>query len=270
MNLRWIAALIAFTLVGCVSALREPLLIEEITDVVPGETGEQDSAGMLFDEGLRKFALRPDRDSVEQARVLFLRAAVIDEQGTDALLEAARTTAWIIENERDAGRRQELSIEGVQIAQRCQLRDPSRSNCSYRLALAVGQQAREKPSTAADGLDVMVTLLADLLDNDPSLDFAGPDRVLALLLLRAPGWPSGPGDPETGLVHARRAVAAFPEYPPNQLVLGEALIEEGRIDDGREAFESAFALASQETIEREPDAPEWRREALHFLKESQP
>ena len=52
-----------------------------------------------------------------------------------------------------------LAVEGVQIGQHCVRLYPSEVECTYRLALAVGQQARERPSTAVDGLDVMVELL---------------------------------------------------------------------------------------------------------------
>ena len=42
------------------------------------------------------------------------------------------------------------------------------------------------------------------------------------MLLRAPGWPLGPGDPEAALPEAQAAARLAPDYPPNQLVLGEA------------------------------------------------
>src|SRR5262249_38588973 len=56
----------------------------------------------------------------------------------------------------------------------------------------------------------------------PDLEGAGADRALALLYLRAPGWPAGPGDPDLGLEHAKKAVAARADLPPHQLALAEA------------------------------------------------
>ncbi len=98
-----------------------------------------------------------------------------------------------------------------------------RIDCDYRLALALGQQARERPATAADALPRITALLAQVVAAAPELDEAGGQRVLALVLLRAPGWPVGPGDPEQGLAQAREAVRLSPAYPPNLLALAEAL-----------------------------------------------
>jgi hypothetical protein len=133
--------------------------------------------------------------------------------------------------------------------------------CTYRLALAVGQQARERPSTAVDGLDVMVELLDDVIASAPDLDFAGGDRVMALVLLRAPGWPTGPGDPETAMLHARAAVARFPDYPPNQLVLAEAFNENGQLELATQAFQRAADLARAGGLAGEPEATQWLTEA---------
>jgi hypothetical protein len=137
--------------------------------------------------------------------------------------------------------------------------------CRYRLALAVGQQARERPSTATDGLDVMVDLLLGLVAEAPQLDMSGPDRVLALVLLRAPGWPGGPGDEEAGLEHAHAAVQREPDHPPNQLVLGEALLDNGRVDEGRRALDRALVLAEELVRRGDVEAAEWAVEARPTL-----
>ena len=134
------------------------------------------------------------------------------------------------------------------------------------MALAVGQQARERPSTGADGLDVMIELLEGLIAEAPDLDRGGPDRVLALVLLRAPGWPTGPGDPETALDHARAAVAWFPDYPPNRAVLAEALADNDRADEARRAWERVLESTTALEAAGEPEAGQWRREAEEALR----
>ena len=67
--------------------------------------------------------------------------------------------------------------------------------------------------TADNGLKTMVPALRRAIEKDPEYDDAGPDRVMALVLVRAPGWPVGPGDPEAALEHAKKAVSLRPEYP---------------------------------------------------------
>ena len=138
---------------------------------------------------------------------------------------------------------------------------PSTPACDYALAIALGLQARDHPASARDGLARMVLLLRRAALAEPDLDHAGPDRVLALVLLRAPGWPLGPGDPEEGLVVARRAAARFPGYAPNQLALSEALAASGQPGPSREAARRAQALAEQAEAAGEPEAAGWLREA---------
>jgi len=206
-------------------------------------------------------------DSVARARRLFLDAARTDDPPLAAFLGAAWATAWLIEHEPDGDRRKELAVEGVQIGQWCVRLHPETVECTYRLALAVGQQARERPSTAVDGLDVMVELLETVIREAPDLDFAGGRRVLALVLLRSPGWPSGPGDPELGLEHARAAAAAFPDHPPNQLVLGEALRDNGLTAEARARLERGRELAAARRDAGDPEAGEWLASAEAALAE---
>lgn len=252
---------------ACTSALREPPPVTELAGD-PTASEQRGDVAELIAAAEAELARRPHQPAVESARDLFLRAVAADEPPVEAFVGAARATAWLVQHDQDPRRRKELATEGVQIGQICRDRFPAEPECRYRLALAVGQQARERPSTAVDGLDVMVGLLRDLTGDASALDFAGPDRVLALVLLRAPGWPTGPGDPESGLEHASAAAEAFPNYPPNQLVLGEALIENGRPREGRAALERALALAEPLAVRGDPEASEWIAEARRALDES--
>lgn len=215
-----------------------------------------------------EFGRRPDTEAVARSQTLYLEAMRAEGAPVEAFLGAAQATAWMVEHEADADRREELAVGGVQIGQHCVRLFPSEVECTYRLALAVGQQARERPSTAVDGLDVMVELLEEVIAAEPELDFAGGDRVLSLVFLRAPGWPTGPGDPEDGLVHALAAVGSFPDYPPNQLVLAEALLENDRREEARPAFERGAELARIAIEAGDPEAVEWLAQAEQGLAES--
>src|SRR6266403_1206706 len=96
---------------------------------------------------------------------------------------------------------------------------------------------------------------------DASIDRQGPHRLLAIVLLRAPGWPMGPGDPEAALPEARAAAQGDPAYAPNQLALGEALRKNGREAEARAAFADALRLADQALAEGDPDAQGWADDA---------
>jgi hypothetical protein len=110
----------------------------------------------------------------------------------------------------------------------------------------------------------MLDTLARAESADPNYDEAGPARVRALVLIRAPGWPLGPGDAEAGLAAARRAVTLRPIYPPNLLALAEALATTGDRSGARESYARAHeaALALPAAVDRD----EWLREADHGLQ----
>jgi hypothetical protein len=99
--------------------------------------------------------------------------------------------------------------------------------------------ARAHPARAGEFLNGMLDSLARAETADPSYDEAGPARVRALVLIRAPGWPLGPGDAEAGVVAARRAVTLRPLYPPNLLALAEALVKSGDASGAQENYARA-------------------------------
>jgi hypothetical protein len=95
----------------------------------------------------------------------------------------------------------------------------------------------------------------------PRLDSAGPHRVLALVLMRAPSWPIGPGDPEEGLSEAKKAVQLYPDVADNQLALAEGLAATGSHEGARTAYGRALVLATAARDAGDPDAVNWMEQA---------
>jgi tetratricopeptide (TPR) repeat protein len=251
------AALLALAL-GCAHALREPAPL-------PATPPQEGGAADLLRKADAAWARRAEPDEARKAQELYTGARSADPSAVAGLLGAMRAAGFRIEREQDGSQREKLAVEAVQLGQWCQRRAPKDPACAYRLAIALGEQTRERTSTAKDALGKMVSLLREAIAADPSLDHAGPHRVLALVLLRAPGWPVGPGDPEEGLREAEKAVALFPDDPENQLALGDALEKNGRAGDARAAWERAAALAEKEAAAGDPDAARVRDEARSAL-----
>lgn len=149
-------------------------------------------------------------------------------------------------------------------ADRCMAMAAQDPACLYGRALALGLQAKAHPTSANASLQAMLDALNKADASDPNYDHAGPARVRALVLLRAPGWPLGPGDADAGLASARRAVELHPEFPPNQLALGEALAKTGDANGSRQAYERARDEAA--TYAANEDRDGWLREANQALR----
>jgi hypothetical protein len=262
-----VAALVL--LAGCAPALREPPAVADLGRTAaraPAVTPAPADVDRVLADARAAFAKRPEAAAVTSALDLFLAAARADDTRVEGLIGAAEASAWLIEHETVSARRTELATRAVQACQWCVRRAPAGAECKYRLALALGQQARERRSTGYDALPKIVSLLEEVIAQAPRLDDAGPHRVLALVLLRAPGWPTGPGDPEAGLEHSRKADQLVPDNPRNLLVLGEALVANGSPGAARLAYTKAEALANAIAARGDPDAREWAQSAARALK----
>jgi hypothetical protein len=186
-------------------------------------------------------------------------ANTVEELGAAIAADAKHS-----EGEPDANVRAQLAADASGAAAGCLAREPQAAACLYGRAIALGLEARAHPTRADELLNAMLASLADAEAADPGYDEAGPARVRALVLVRAPVWPLGPGDVEAGLLAARRAVALRPQYPPNLLALAEALAKTGDSNDARENYEHARALA--QALPASTDRDDWLRQADEALR----
>jgi len=165
--------------------------------------------------------------------------------------------------ETNAKTRAQLAADALRNAQACLERAPQAAACLYYDGVALGLNARAHPLQASEALKSMLEALSRAETADPAFDQAGPARVQALVLIKAPAWPLGPGDPETGLAAARRAVALRPDYPPNVLALAEALTKTGDTHGAQEAYRHARDLIQALPPSRDRD--DWQHEADQAL-----
>jgi hypothetical protein len=190
-------------------------------------------------------------------------AAALPVESTLALAAAIEADARQSDAESDGKRRAELAADATRRANDCLGRAPAAAGCLYGNALALGLEARVHPTRARALLKDMLENLARAEDADASFANAGPARVTAQVLLKAPPWPLGPGDADLAVAAARRAVALRPNYPPNELVLGQALEKTGDSSAAQEAY--AQAQASARALPASPEQKRWLKEATQGL-----
>ena len=200
-----------------------------------------------------------------QAAVILRHTADRSAEPEELLLDLIEVQVWLADHESDGAARTADAAAAVHAGQWCLEVSPGEPACHYWLGIAVGAQARERRSTGLDALPVMIELLNTAREAEPELDYGGPDRILALVYLRAPGWPGGPGDPDLGYEHAGHAMKIAPDYPPNRLALAEALLAIDREPEALQEYEQALRLAQTAKKNGDPDAAEWIATASSML-----
>jgi hypothetical protein len=183
------------------------------------------------------------------------------------LLAAVQSDADRIDQSKDAAERAQLLAAATASAQQCLARFPDSGACQYAQAQVQGLTARARPLEAPALLKGMLASLTKAEARDPALDHAGPARLAAIVLLRAPPWPLGPGDVDAALTAAQRAVQRDPAYPPNLITLGQAQARSVGAPPARATFVKAQQAAQVWAVAA--DRSKWQQDieqALHDLQ----
>ena len=192
------------------------------------------------------------------------------------LLAAVQSDADAIDQSQDAAQRAQLLAAANVSAQQCLAQSADNANCQYAQAQVLGLTAREHPLQAAALLKQMLTYLTKAEGLDPALDHAGPARLTAVVLLRAPPWPLGPGDADGALVAAQRAAQRDSAYPPNLITLAQAQGKSASTGQARATFARAQmavqawpGAADQAPAAAAMDRAQWQRAIEQGLRELQ-
>jgi hypothetical protein len=186
------------------------------------------------------------------------------------LVSAVRADTDRIDHSKDPDERSRLLATATANAQQCLAEAADNGSCHYAWAQVLGLTARERPVQAASLLKQMLASLKQAEMLDPAFDHSGPARLSAVVLLRAPGWPLGPGDADAALVAAQRAVEREPAYPPNLLTLAQAQAKTDATAQARATYEKArVAIAAWrgETPDEAADRAQWQRDLAQGLHE---
>ena len=189
-------------------------------------------------------------------------------QSIESLAAAVQMASIRSDQVTQSAARSELAAQASRDADSCVAQQPGAAACLYSKALALGLEARAHPTKAGESLSGMLDFLKRAEAADANYDEAGPARVRALVLVRAPGWPLGPGDAEEGVTAARRAVALRPKYPPNLLALAEACSKTGDHGCARDNYTQARDAASATT--EGADRAAWLQQADAGLQHHAP
>jgi hypothetical protein len=203
-------------------------------------------------------------------------AAVSGTMSAAELLAAVQRDADGIDQSTDSAQRSALLVAATASAGQCLAQFAGAAACAYAQAQVQGLTARATPLAAPSLLKDMLASLAKAEAEDPGLDHAGPARVSAIVLLRAPPWPLGPGDVDAAVTAAQRAVKREPAYPPNLIALGQAQAKAVGTAAARATFASAqqavqawSGASSEQPAEVAAERAKWQQQVeqgLHGLQ----
>lgn len=122
---------------------------------------------------------------------------------------------------------------------------PAVSRAAYQHALLIGLRMRVAGMREALALLDQELALLDVARLAAEEEQGGPLRVLAMIYLKAPAWPAGPGDLDLALELLEEAAARFPSHPLNRIFLAAALLEDGQADRAKQELAIGLKLADE-------------------------
>jgi tetratricopeptide (TPR) repeat protein len=212
-------------------------------------------------EGLALYNQQPRAlTSVTKAARLLEQAARTLRDDYDAQWQGAEALEFLAENDTRPEVRREAAQHGIVLARRARELRPDGVEGCYWYALNVGWLADVDRSYGLDAVGEMETALKRTIELNERYDFGGPPRVLGILYLRTPLPPASIGSPRKGLRLLQHAAELFPDYPENYLYLAEALRDNGRADEAKEALRNV--LESKPWPDRQFESDQWKAQAL--------
>jgi len=220
-----------------------------------------EEAAKLRADGLALYNQQPrGLASVNSAARQLEQAARTLREDYDAQWQAAQALAFLAENETSNALQLEAARRGVVLARQARALKADGVEGYYWYALNVGLLAKEDRSYGLSAVGEMETALKRAIELDERYDLAGPPRILGILHLRTPPPPTSIGSSRKGLRLLQHAVELFPDYPENYLYLAEALRDNGRADEAREALRKV--LEANLWPDRQFESQQWKAEAL--------
>ena len=168
-----------------------------------------------------------DVKTVEISAQKYSEAIAIRAEDYEPLWEAARSCLWLAvygpEDQRKVYVQRGLEYANTAV----QVRPRGEEGLFYHGALA-GRLVELDFTYSIDGVKIIESRMLQLIEAHSTYLYGGPDRVLAILYMRAPGPPLSVGDYDKALIHMRRAVNVESHWLENQLYMAELELRLGK------------------------------------------
>lgn len=257
--MRVLALLLALSLAGCAKLHRQTVALGPMTAC------PQQSAATLAAQ--QHMFGATTTTPVLQCTLEFLRKSHDPALRRTSL--GSRVCLQLAVRDTDPSRREQFASEGVRFAEEALMLGASGVGVvHYYLAANLGLAVRDRLDLAIQNLPRLEREMQRAVELSPDVDDGGPLRLLGMLYLKAPPWPSGIGDGDKALELLKRAVDQHPSHPLNHLFYAQALWEvegEGRAAQVEAELATGMSLLQKGDwgYNKEP----WHREFGEVRKE---
>ncbi|OHD65084.1 MAG: hypothetical protein A2176_02375 [Spirochaetes bacterium RBG_13_51_14] len=176
---------------------------------------------------------------------LAIQANMLDKKDKEVAQVLSRVAFFVADAiDTDEDKMKKSADIGVKAARSIGITDANPEICYY-FALNQGLITRTKGLFAINRLPEIEGALK-IAQKVEHLDSGGPLRVLGMLYLKAPAWPSGIGDLDKALEFFERAVKKYPSHPQNFMFYAQALTEDDNKDSALQNLDMAYRLSVPE------------------------
>ena len=216
-------------------------------------------------DGRAMFAKQPQTLArVTQAAQMLADAAQILHDDYVAQWAAAEAWAFVADNETNNAVRIAAAKRGIVFARQARELQPDRVEGHYWYAITVGLLADADRVYGLKAVGEMAPALRRAMELNERYDYAGPVRVLGILVLRTPAPPVSIGSSRKGLRWLQHATELFPDYPENLLYLAEAFRDNHRNTEARELLNKV--INAPPWPDRQFESAGWKTAAQKLLQ----
>lgn len=170
------------------------------------------------------------------------KAVLLDPENMQANLLSAQAAYWLFEFGGETLDREALAKTGEQRALAVAATDPQNAAGHFFAGAHLGYRVQMATLPKISEMAEVQKRFMQALKLDRNFDQGAPLRALGTLLVRAPAWPTGIGDIDSGIAYLEEAVKLFPDHPANHLYLAGAYKEDGRKAEARAAAQRCLDL----------------------------
>ena len=204
---------------------------------------------------------------MENALLALDKAHELEPKSYEPAWKAARLCGWLADElYDDKTKRAHFSGRGIEYAKAAIQANPQGVEGHYYSGINLGLSATAKLVGAKFMVPSMRDAWKKAMQIDAAYDRGGPPRALGSLYAHAPPWPASIGDPDKGVELLQQALALGPDYPQNNLLLGDALVADERYDDAKKQYQ--IVLDAQPRPDDAHFLPKWQSRAKKGIEDA--